>query len=124
MEVISILLLSKFILHASLKAAAMEVGVPEISSQKHCVDETAVNELSPEWEIMGPFKEYIFKGDIFKANVVEVHVLEMNVFEVHTIGHSVVQIAVLPEVLVLVITSPFMGEVSESSGSHSCINGG
>ena len=106
---------------ASFKAAALEVGMPEIGSHPQSVDETAVHKLDTHWEITCPLKVNIFKGDIFKTNIVEVNVLEMDISEVHVSCHFVVHVAVLPVVPVQVAISPLTGKVCESSGSHRCI---
>ena len=116
-------LVSTIIPSASIKAAAVEEGVPEPSSHKHSVYEMAVNELGTKIPILCPLKSHILKCDIFETSVMKVHVLESNILEVRIPHKTVVEVFPLkttvlnPEVMepIKMIT-----EVPILVGYHSC----
>ena len=109
---------------ASIKAAAVEEGVPEPSFHKHSVYEMAVNELGTKIPILSPLKSHILKCDIFETSIMEVHVLEGNILEVRIPHKTVVEVFPLKrtvlkpaamELIIKVIT-----EVPILVGYHSC----
>ena len=129
-SLICICLPMKLICLASFKVAAVEERVLEMSSRKHSVDETAVNELSTLKPLLSPLKLHILKCDIFETSVLEINVLKVNILEVGVPHKTVEEVFVLKcfpfkvSVIEFVFASDFnfriLTEVVIVSGYHSC----
>ena len=117
-------LVSTIIPSASIKAAAVEEGVPEPSFHKHCVYEMAVNKLGTKIPILCPLKSHILKCDIFETSVMKVHVLEGNILEVRIPHKTVVEVSPLKTIAlkpaVMEPTIKMITEVPILVGYHSC----